>query len=89
MHEQRRPLPTEAEDLDAVRDVLTHVIETHPDPLRPSDLILELGDPEDFGERDRIERALTELVRAGLVFRAASVLFPTRSALRAFAALRR
>lgn len=81
---QRQPLSTEAEDQNDVRSVFTHVLWTQPDPLRLSDLILELGESEEFGERDRIERAVRELVKAGLVFRCGEVVLPTRTALKAY-----
>jgi hypothetical protein len=84
MHDQPRPRSVEAEDEIDVRNVFTHVVTAQPGTLRFSDLILELGDPEEFSERDRIERAVRELVRAGLVFRVAEVVLPTRAALRAY-----
>ena len=55
MHEQRQPLSTEAEDQRDARSVFTHLIGTQPDTLRLSDLILELGESEEFDQRDRIE----------------------------------
>lgn len=84
MHEQRQPLSTEAEDRRDARSVFTHLIGTQPDTLRLSDLILELGESEEFDQRDRIERAVRELVKAGLAFRCAGVVLPTRTALRAY-----
>jgi hypothetical protein len=61
--------------------VLMHVVESHPTTLRLSDLIRDLSDPEDFAERDRIERAVRELVKGGLLFRCEGVVLPTRQAL--------
>ena len=61
--------------------VLMHVVESHPTTLRLSDLIRDLSDPEDFTERDRIERAVRELVKGGLLFRCESAVLPTRAAL--------
>jgi hypothetical protein len=84
MQDQRKPRSIEVEDEIDVRNVFTHLVSAQPHTLRFSDLILELGDPEEFSERDRIERAVGELVRAGLVFRCAEVVLPTRTALRAF-----
>jgi len=60
---------------------LRHVVETHPATLRLSDLIRELSDADSFGDRDRIERAVRELVRGGLLFRCEGVILPTRQAL--------
>lgn len=61
--------------------VLRHVVDVHPATLRLSDLIRELGDPEDFGSSDRIERAVRELVKGGLLFRCEGAVLPTRQAL--------
>jgi len=63
---------------------LRHVVETHPATLRLSDLIRELGDPDDFPERDAVERAVRELIKGGLLFRCEGAVLPTRAALRAY-----
>lgn len=70
-----------SEDRQTERAVLAHIIEAHPTTLRLSDLIRELGDGEDFAERDRIERAVGELVKGGLLFRSDGAVLPTRQAL--------
>jgi hypothetical protein len=72
---------TSAEDQQTERAVLVHVIEAHPATLRLSDLIRELGDPDDFAKRDGIERAVRELVKGGLLFRCEGAVLPTRAAL--------
>lgn len=74
----------DAEDRQDERAVLIHVVEIHPTTLRLSDLIRDLSDPEDFGERDRIERAVRELTKGGLLFRCEGAVLPTRSALYAY-----
>jgi hypothetical protein len=84
MHDQPKAASNAAEDLRDERAVFAHLIETFPQTLRLSDLIRELGDPEDFTDRDRIERAVRELVKAGLLFRCEGVVLPTRTALRAY-----
>jgi len=85
MHDQRKAAGSPAaEDLRDENAVLVHVVVTHPGTLRLSDLIRELCDPDDFGERDAIERAVRELVKAGLLFRCEGAVLPTRSALRAY-----
>lgn len=61
--------------------VLRHVIEVHPATLLISDLIRELGEPDDYAERDGIERAVRELVKGGLLFRCEGAVLPTRQAL--------
>lgn len=83
MHDQRNA-STDAEDLRDERAVFVHVVATHPTTLKLSDLIRELGDPEEFNERDRIERAVRELVKGGLLFRCECGVLPTRAALRAY-----
>jgi hypothetical protein len=72
------------EDHRDERAVLSHLVESHPTTLRLSDLIRDLSDPEDFAERDRIERAVRELVKGGLLFKSDGAVLPTRSALYAF-----
>jgi HEPN domain-containing protein len=72
------------EDRQDEQAVLIHVVESHPTTLRLSDLIRDLSDPEEFSERDRIERAVRELVKGGLLFRCEGAVLPTRSALYAY-----
>lgn len=81
MHHQSSPA---GEDLRDERAVLVHVIEVHPTTLKLSDLTRELSEPEDLSERDRIERAVRELTKGGLLFRAECGVLPTRAALRAY-----
>ena len=84
MHDQRKAADNAVEDQRDERAVYVHVVETHPTTLEISDLIRELGDPEDFSERDRIERAVRELVKGGLLFRSEFGVLPTRAALLAY-----
>jgi hypothetical protein len=72
---------TAGADRKTERAVLSYVIETHPTTLRLSDLIRELGDPDDFAKRDGVERAVRELVKGGLLFRCEGAVLPTRQAL--------
>lgn len=62
MHDQPTAGSNPAEDLGTERTVLIHVVEVYPATLRLSDVIRELGDPDDFSTRDGIERAVRELV---------------------------
>jgi hypothetical protein len=75
--------PTPAEqDLRDQAVVLAQVLSNWPTHLRLSDLVREIAsDPRDFAERDKVERAVHDLVAAGLVFRCESVALPTRAAL--------
>jgi hypothetical protein len=75
------------DDQQTERAVLSHVLDAHPSTLRISDLLRELGNPEDFAKRDGIERAVRELVKGGLLFRCEGVVLPTRQALYAWEVL--
>ena len=82
MQDKGRPAASNAaEDQRIEGAVLRHVVEAHPSTLRLSDLIRELGDPDDFSQRDGIERAVRELVNAGLLFKSDGAILPTRQAL--------
>lgn len=84
MHDKRKAASNAAEDMQDERAVLVHVVETFPQTLRLSDLIREMQASEDFTKRDAIERAVRELVNAGLLFRSSGAVLPSRTALRAF-----
>ena len=77
----RRAADNAAEDRRDEGAVLRHVVEVHPATLRLSDVIHELSVSDSFGDRDRIERAVRELVRGGLLFRCEGAVLPTRQAL--------
>jgi len=82
MQDKGRPVADNAaEDRRDEGAVLRHVIAVHPATLRLSDLIRELSDSADFATRDRIERAVRELVKGGLLFRCEGAVLPTRQAL--------
>ncbi len=84
MQDQPKAAPNAAEDLKDERAVLVHVVETFPQTLLLSDLIREVGDPDDFAKRDAVERAVRELVKGELLFRCQGTLLPTRAALRSY-----
>jgi hypothetical protein len=84
LHDQPTAGSPVDEDLQDEAAVLIHVVKAQPTTLRLSDLLRELGDLEDFAKRDRIERAVRELVRTGLLFRCEGAVLPTRPALRAY-----
>jgi hypothetical protein len=81
MQDKAKSADNAGEDQQTERVVLTHVIEVHPVTLRLSDLIRELGDPDDFAKRDSVERAVRELVKGGLLFKCEGAVLPTRQAL--------
>jgi hypothetical protein len=63
--------------------VLIHVLSLSPPFLGLGELLREVGTPSaDFGERDRFERAVRDLVSVGLLCRNADLVLPTRAALR-------
>jgi len=63
--------------------VLTHVLTLSPAQLSFVELVREVtAGSADFSERDRFERAVTDLVSVGLLFRSAELVLPTRAAIR-------
>jgi hypothetical protein len=84
MRNQPKAAPNAAEDLKDERAILVYVAETFPQTMLLSDLIREVGDPDDFAKRDSVERAVRELVKGGLMFRSSGTVLPTRAALRAY-----
>lgn len=86
MHHQDNPegpgLPPDAEDEIAQAGVLGFVIEEHPDHMTIPELLREMcRRPDDFGETDAVERAVRDLVGAGLLHRLDKFVVPTRAAL--------
>jgi hypothetical protein len=90
MHDQ----PIEAGDAAAndLRDqaaVLAHLLSLHPQSLTIAELIRELsGERAGFAERDRINRAVRDLVGVGLLRTVCELVQPTRAAV-AFHEIRR
>ena len=75
-------LTTTHEDARDQRSVLFRVLELYPALLTSGELIREVGaGAEGFEETDDIERAIRDLVGAGLLNRIAGVIAPTRAAL--------
>jgi len=65
--------------------LLRRVLDLHPSRITTDELVLDLtGTEDDFAARDSIERAIGELVRAGLLHPVADDGFvtPTRAAVR-------
>lgn len=91
MHDQRisrgempcnhHPSPAD-EDGQIESAVLAFVLDEHPDRLTVDELSLALGGAApDFDRGDAIERAMAELVRAGLLNRDGGYVVPSRPAL--------
>ncbi len=91
MHDQRSPrgssprnssLATHSQDAGTQRALLAFVLAEHPTQLTTPEVVRELAqDPGDFAERDAVERAVRDLVGAGLLHRQGAFVLPTRAAL--------
>jgi hypothetical protein len=77
-----RPLPPIDPDEAVQAAVLTSLLAEHPAQLTALDLYRERRDPDDLQERDCVDRALQDLVSAGLVHRSGPFFIPTRAALK-------
>jgi len=63
--------------------VLTQVLASWPVHLTLDDLFREIAtDPDNFAQRDHVERAVRDLVGVGLCLRSGAAVLPTRAALR-------
>jgi hypothetical protein len=63
--------------------VLQQLLFLHPAPVGFEELLREVAkDPEDFGQRDEVERAVRDLGAAGLLRREGELVLPTLAALR-------
>lgn len=70
------------EDLRDQVVVLTQVLALHPAHLTLPDLVREItAGASDFAARDRYQRAVDDLCRAGLLHASDGLVFPTRAAL--------
>jgi hypothetical protein len=77
----QHPTPAE-EDGQVETALLAFVLDEHPDRLTVDELSLALGGASpDFDRRDAIERAVRELVRAGLLHHDGAFVLPSRPAL--------
>lgn len=72
---------TAEEDAATESAVLQQVLALHPAAITLEELARELGG-EDAGEREAAERAVRDLVAAGLLRRSEELVMPTRAALR-------
>lgn len=71
------------QDLHDQSAALIHVLAIHPSQARLPEIVRELTDDAgDFSRRDGIERAVLDLLGAGLLFRNGELVLPTRAALR-------
>jgi hypothetical protein len=80
MDETRSP---SAQDITIEAAVLRQLLALHPVQLTVGELAREIGgEAADFAQTDAVERAVRELVTAGLAHRVEDLVIPTRAALR-------
>lgn len=83
MHDERTEAPSTAAEQDRTMQaaLLASVMAHHPLQLTQGELIRDMArDPDDFAERDNVNRAIRDLVRAGLLHRHGSFVLPTVAA---------
>jgi hypothetical protein len=74
--------PTSAQDAKAERAALAFLIDEHPNQLTVAEVSWALDqDSTEFEAKDAVERAIRELVGAGLLHCADGFVVPTRAAL--------
>jgi hypothetical protein len=72
-----------AEDVATESAVLQQVLDLYPTQITYTELLREVGGQfAEFSERDAIERAVRDLVGAGLLHRHDEFILPSRAALR-------
>jgi hypothetical protein len=77
-----REPPSHQEDL-AQQAVLAVLLDAHPAQRSIEEIVRELvEDSAEFGERDRVENAIRDLVGAGLLHRHGPFVFATHAAVR-------
>lgn len=75
--------PPDRHEAKFERGVLSSIIGDYPEVYTTAELVREVADdPEDFGERDAVERAVRSLAAVGLLHRSGPLVFPSRAALR-------
>jgi hypothetical protein len=72
---------TAAEDIKDRARVLREVLDLYPETLTLDELVRELTvDSVEFPERDRVQRAVRDLIAGGLIHRVGDLVLPTRAA---------
>lgn len=82
MEERENIRSTAKDDAATESAVLQLVLALHPTAVDLEELVREMGGDLDPGERDAVERAVRDLAAAGLLRLSASLIAPTRAALR-------
>lgn len=79
-HDSQGPV---REDAATEAAVLRQLLALHPTQITFEELLRDLADePEDFAQRDAIDRAVRDLVASGLLHRSREFVLPSRAALR-------
>jgi hypothetical protein len=74
---------TAEEDAAVEAAVLRQLLARHPAQVVFDELLREIAvDPDDFAQRDAVERAVRDLAAAGLLHRREEFVVPSRAALR-------
>jgi len=74
---------TAEEDAAVEAVVLRQLLAQHPAQIVFEELLREItADPDDFAQRDAVERAVRDLAAAGLLHRREEFVIPSRAALR-------
>jgi len=72
---------TAAQDVKDRAPVLREVLDLYPETLTLDELVRELTvDSVEFQERDRVQRAVRDLIAGGLIHRVGDLVLPTRAA---------
>jgi hypothetical protein len=72
---------TAAQDVKDRARVLREVLDLYPETLTLDELVRELTvDSVEFQERDRVQRAVRDLIAGGLIHRVGDLVLPTRAA---------
>lgn len=73
--------PFDHEDGKVQHSLLSHVLCEHPIIFTVSELVSEMAaDPDEFGQRDAVERAIRDLTKVRLLYRHGPLVLPTRAA---------
>ena len=74
---------TAAQDVHDRARVLREVLDLYPETLTLDELVRELTvDSVEFQERDRVQRAVRDLIAGGLIHRVGDLVLPTRAAVK-------
>jgi hypothetical protein len=83
MEEPSHTASNRSDDAEVEAAVLQILLDLHPARLTMSELVREIaGERPSFADRDALERAVRDLVAAGLLHRGEALVEPSRAALR-------